>query len=95
MELKKRLLELDVDEDYIDKNNEFIDDYYNKYIHKYSKNNIYVNHYDKTTITRSNPINIKNNKIYSISIENNCFKNNDKNNDNYYNHENYDNNDKI
>lgn len=30
MELKKRLLELDVDEDYIDKNNEFLDICYNK-----------------------------------------------------------------
>ena len=30
MELKKRLLELDVDEDYIDKNNEFLDLCYNK-----------------------------------------------------------------
>ena len=30
MELKKRLLELNVDEDYIDKNNEFLDLCYNK-----------------------------------------------------------------
>ena len=88
MELKKRLLELDVDEDYIDKNNELIDDYYNKYIQKYSKNNIYVNHYDKTNVPRSNPINIKNNKIYSISMENNYYKNN-------YHYDNNDNNDNI
>ena len=61
-----------------------IDDYYNKYIQKYSKNNSFVNHYDKTNIPRSNPITIKNNKIYSISIENNYYKNNNNidNNDN-------------
>ena len=34
LELKKRLLELLVDEDYIDKNNELIDLYYNKYLKK-------------------------------------------------------------
>jgi len=34
LELKKRLLELYVDEDFIDKNNEIIDYYYNKYLKK-------------------------------------------------------------
>lgn len=34
LELKYRLLELNVDEDYIDKNNELFDNYYSKYIKK-------------------------------------------------------------
>ena len=34
LELKKRLLELHVDEDYIDKNSELFDNYYNKYLKK-------------------------------------------------------------
>ena len=34
LELKKRLLELNVDEDYIDRNNELFDCYYNKYYRK-------------------------------------------------------------
>ena len=49
MELKKRLLELDVDEDYIDKNNEFLDLCYNKikkgknmYMYKYNFDNYVV-----------------------------------------------------
>jgi hypothetical protein len=45
MELKKRLLELDVDEDYIDKNNSFLDLCYNKIKNgKFFKNN-----YDNVT----------------------------------------------
>ena len=48
MDLKKRLLELDVDEDYIDKTNEFFEEYYNKYNNKnYYKIKIYDNKYDK------------------------------------------------
>jgi 5'-3' exonuclease len=34
LELKKRLLELNVDEDFIDKNNEIFDNYYTKYLKK-------------------------------------------------------------
>ena len=47
MELKKRLLELEVDEDYIDKNNEFLDFCYNK--NKKGKN-IYKNNFDNYII---------------------------------------------
>jgi 5'-3' exonuclease len=43
MELKKRLLELDVDEDYIDKNTDLFDYYYNKYCKKNYNN--YNNYY--------------------------------------------------
>lgn len=39
LELKKRLLELKVDEDYIDKNYELFDIYYNKYLKKIQMNN--------------------------------------------------------
>jgi flap endonuclease-1 len=38
LELKKRLLELNVDEDYIDKNYELFDIYYNKYLKKIQMN---------------------------------------------------------
>ena len=48
MELKKRLLELDVDEDYIDQTNEFFEEYYNKYNNKnYYKIKVYENKFDK------------------------------------------------
>jgi flap endonuclease-1 len=86
MELKKRLLELFVDEDYIDKNNELFDDYYNKYIQKYSINYSYINYYNKEfnpNISRSKPINIVNNKIYSINVDNFNYK--DDKDDNEYN----------
>jgi flap endonuclease-1 len=64
MELKKRLLELDVDEDYIDNINELFEDYYNKY-NKNISNNFEIFPYTKIQITYSKPININyNNKFY-------------------------------
>ena len=42
LDLKKRLLELDVDEDYIDKNNEFLDICYNKINKKHKFNPNYI-----------------------------------------------------
>jgi 5'-3' exonuclease len=44
LELKLKLLEFDVDEDYIDKNNQIIDKYYNKF----TKINKYKNKYNNT-----------------------------------------------
>jgi len=73
MDLKKRLLELDVDEYYIDKNNEFLDSCYNKINKKYtfakSNNRKY----------RSNSFDTKNN-YYSNKYNNNHFN---KYNNNY------------
>jgi len=68
MELKKRLLELNVDEDYIDRNNEFFDLCYNrikknKFIFKNNYNNIYrirSNSFDDNIKSH------KNNKYFNI-----------------------------
>jgi len=75
MELKKRLLELFVDEDYIDKNNEFLDNCYNKIIKgkltlKYDEN------YNRRF--RSNSLDSK--KYYYNSTDNYIFKKINKNN---------------
>lgn len=49
LELKLKLLEFDVDEDYIDKNNQIIDKYFNKFtkINKYKNKYNYTNFYYK------------------------------------------------
>lgn len=71
MDLKKRLLELDVDEDYIDKNNEFIDLCYNRINKKdtFSKFNL---NYKKI---RSNSFDTKNNYYYNKYHKNNISGN--------------------
>ena len=92
LDLKKRLLELNVDEDYIDKNNHFLDICYNKIYKKYifSKNDY---GYKKT---RSNSFDSNSHYYYNkynysnslgISYDNNNFirnkyKNNNNNNEN-------------
>lgn len=43
LELKQKLLELDVDEDYIDKNCQIINNYWTKYNKKNNKNNFFLN----------------------------------------------------
>jgi len=58
MELKKRLLELDVDEEYIDNINEIFEEYYYKYS---KKPNFNPDYYEST-------------KIYSIKEYNTCYK---------------------
>jgi flap endonuclease-1 len=80
MELKRRLLELYVDEDYIDRNNELFDEYYNNYIQKYSLNN--VNYFNKDFINRSKPINIINSKMYTVNESNFVYRDRDKDYDN-------------
>jgi 5'-3' exonuclease len=65
MELKKRLLELDVDEEYIDNINEIFEDYYYKYIKKPFFNPDY---YESTKIHA-----IKENFAYSKPIDINKF----------------------
>jgi len=77
MELKRRLLELYVDEDYIDRNNELFDEYYNNYIQKYSLNN--VNYFNKDFINRSKPINIINSKMYTVNESNFVYRDKDNN----------------
>lgn len=66
MELKKRLLELDVDEEYIDNINELFEEYYYKYIKKPFFNPDYYEstkiHAIKENFTYSKPIDI--NKFY-------------------------------
>ena len=81
MNLKKRLLELDVDEDYIDKNNEFLDLCYNKINKKYSFTKFNPN-YKKT---RSNSFDSKNYYYYNKYNKN---YNNYNNNNNYSNNSN-------
>ena len=65
MELKKRLLELDVDEEYIDNINQLFDEYYYKYSKKsnfnpdyYESTKIYTKEYTKEYYTYSKPIDI-------------------------------------
>jgi len=65
MELKKRLLELDVDEEYIDNINELFEEYYNKYTKKPNFNPDYYEStkiYTKEYYTYTKPIDI--NKFY-------------------------------
>lgn len=82
MNLKKRLLELDVDEDYIDKNNEFLDFCYNKinkknFFSKYDFNNkkIRSNSFDSRNNFNTNKYNMnKYTKTYSNNTDNGLFK---------------------
>ena len=94
MELKKRLLELDVDEDYIDKNNEFLDLCYNriqkgKHVFKNNYDNL-VNKNNTYARFRSNSFDSK--KSYSFdskkSYSFNKFYKNDNDNDNDNNNNN-------
>lgn len=79
LDLKKRLLELDVDEDYIDQNNNFLDICYNK-IQK--KNFFQKNDYGYKKI-RSNSLDSNNNyyfnKYNNINLIKNQLKNNNEN----------------
>lgn len=69
MDLKKRLLELYVDEEYIDKNNEFLDYCYNKI----NKKNIYSKSDFNYKKTRSNSFDSKNYYYNTNKYNNNKF----------------------
>jgi 5'-3' exonuclease len=69
LELKKRLLELKVDEDYIDKINEIIYFYYSKYLKRIED----INHLDFRN--PQNPQNIRNNIFDNNFVSNNNYKN--------------------
>jgi flap endonuclease-1 len=85
LDLKKRLLELDVDEDYIDKNNNFLDICFNKIQKKYifSKNDFgYKKTRSNSFDTNSHYYNKYNNSNYFgiYDYNKNIFKNKFKNN---------------
>lgn len=86
-DLKKRLLELYVDEDYIDKNNEFFDNYYNKKIKIFKKNKQRAYSFDTSNYSRKYYFN---NSPYYKKFEeiNNIIENNNKYNNNNINKEN-------
>jgi len=63
MELKKRLLELDVDEEYIDSINELFEEYY----YKYSKNPFFNPDYYESTKLYTVKENYNNSKPIDIS----------------------------
>lgn len=92
MDLKKRLLELYVDEDYIDKNNEFLDYCYNKINKKdmYKKDiykKIRSNSYDKNSYSNKyhNKYNNDNYNKYNNNYEGVFLKKSNKDETFYYN----------
>lgn len=69
LELKKRLLELDVDEDYVDKNNKFLDFCYNRIEKCKYFNNDYLMNYKYIAKTRSNSFDQKKKYMHNYNYD--------------------------
>lgn len=74
MDLKKRLLELDVDEDYIDKNNEFLDLCFNKINKKYALSKFNPNYKKQRSNSFDTKTNYYFNKVKSYSYSNDYYR---------------------